>query len=359
MMKKMMMAATMTAVVTAAMFTMSAMAAENEKIEAGRLVVEIPDKYKDLLTVQTEGLDADTLISVSETASIEAAKATGGNNDGAGWLFSISCIPEYEMKKLRCGDMSGIEVFAEDEDFYYAFNHPTDVRMIRETNEEMTADMDQWSELNEWASTEVRETTLANNPWLDKEFFSNTTLDMYLARAAYEGMKFEIRSLDFGTLDPTIYHEDDFLENLLDDVYFERVELSDEEAPDGEYIVLAFDEDNVRFDFFPGEEAQNYIREVRVMDDGEEMVTFYKANFKDPNKTAYMIMKKWADAMMRADQNTFDDLDDFDVFDDFDNDDRFDDDFDDRYDDDRYDDDRDFDDHDLDDFFEKDRDFDD
>ena len=33
------------------------------------------------------------------------------------------------------------------------FYHPTDVRYMRQTNEQMAADQDQWTALNEWAST--------------------------------------------------------------------------------------------------------------------------------------------------------------------------------------------------------------
>lgn len=302
MMRKVWLAAAMAAVMTAAAST-GVMAAENEKIEAGGIVFEIPAEYKDLVTVQTEDLEADTLISVSETASIEAAKALGEERDGAGWLFSISRITDDALKQLRCGDMSGMEVFAEDGDMYYVYNHPTDVCMVRETNEDMKADMEQWSELNEWGYGEMRETILADNPQLEAKAYSNTDLDVYLARAAFEdGTRYEIRSLDFGTLDPTVYGEDDYLDDLTEDVIYERIEdLPADEAPDGEYIVLAFDEGTMRFDFFPGENDQNFIRAERDMDDGETIETLYKASFEDPDKTAYGVIKEWSDSMTRTD----------------------------------------------------------
>ena len=236
------------------------------------------------MTVETEGLEPGELIRVSETASIEAAEAMGEDTDGAGWLFSISEISEDALGKLRCEDMSGSQVFAEDEDVYYMFNHPTDVRLERESAEEMDEAMDQWSTLNEWAHADVRNEILADNPRLERETCSNTDLDMYLARARFDGKKYKIRSLDIGEMDPTIYDEDD--------------------------IVMAFDDDNVRFDFFLGEGMENYIREVRTMDDGEEIETLYKAVFEDPENTSTGIMKEAIASMAFTDDDGDIDIDD-------------------------------------------------
>lgn len=309
MMRKMLMTAALAAAMTAAV-SFGALAAE-EKIEAGGIVFEIPEEFRDLVTVQTENLQPDELIRVSETASIEAAKVTGSNDALPGWLFSISRISEEELGKLRCDDMSGSEVFAEDDDVYYMFNHPTDVRLIRESDEEMDAAMDQWTDLNDWAWEDVRMAILSANLQLDLETYSNTELDMYLCRAMYGGKKYEIRSLDAGTFDPTIFGEDDYLEDLTEDVWYAEVEeISDEERPDGEYIVMAFDEDNVRFDFFLGEGMENYIREVKTMDDGEEVETLYKASFKDPEESATGIMKEWIANMTHTDDDGDDGIDD-------------------------------------------------
>ena len=297
MMKKMLFTAAMAAVMTAAV-SFGAMAAEDEKIDAGGLVFTIPAQFKDLVTVQTEDLQPDELISVSETASIEAAKENGTDYDGAGWLFSISGISEQELGKLRCQDMSGREAFARDGGVYYVFNHPTDVRLIRGSNEEMDEAMDQWTALVDWAFQDVRMAVLSENPGLELISYSNTELDMYLARARFEGEKYELRSLDAGKIDPAGHDGDGALEALTEDVFYEEMYgLGEEEKPDGEYIVMAFDEDNVRFDFFLGEGLENMIREVRTMDDGEEIETFYRANFKDTEKTSTGIMKEWIDHM--------------------------------------------------------------
>ena len=80
--------------------------------------------------------------------------------------------------------------------------------------------------------------------------------------------------------------------------------------PDGEYIVMAFDEDNVRFDFFLGEGMENFIREVKTMDDGEEVETLYRASFKGPEDSATGIMKEWIANMMHTDDDGDDGIDD-------------------------------------------------
>ena len=311
MLKRAFMTMAAAAAVTAAL-TFGAAAAENEKIQAGGLVFEIPAEYKDLVTVQTEGLQPDELIRVSETASIEAAKANGEDREGAGWLFSISRIPENELKRLRCGDMSGSEVFAEADDVYYLYNHPTDVRLVRESYDDIESKLGSWTELNEWAGRDVVRDTLANNPQLDAEQYSNTMLDIYLAQAAFEGRKYEIRSLELLGTQPAVCDGNDFLEELTEDVWYEPVtDLSEQEQPDGEYIVMAFDDDGVRFDFFLGQGMENYIREVRTMEDGETIETLYRAHFDDADESSTGIMKEWIAELLHGDYDDDDD-DDFD-----------------------------------------------
>ena len=262
---------------------------------------EIPDEISGLVTVRTEGLKYGELVSLYETASVDAAAAMGDDYDGAGWIFSVSTMPENEVKELRCGGMDGMEVFAEDDDIYYLYNHPTDVRLIRESDEEMEEAMDSWTLINQWAGQEVRQEILANNPELELEFYTNTDLDMHLAQAAYQpGTKYELRCLDYGpdALDPAVLDEDDYIEELAEDFTYEY--LSDVEAPDGEYYVLAFDDDGeeVRFDFFKDPEAGNLIREVRMIGD-EEYETFYQANPKDADEDDIpaAIMSEWCAAI--------------------------------------------------------------
>ena len=273
------------------------------KVEVEGVRFEIPEAIRDLVPVKTDGLEADELVSVYETASVEAAGEDG--NPGAGWIFSISTVPGSRMKELRCGGMDGMEVFAEDDDIYYVYNHPTDVRMVRESTEEMKKDGDQWSEINEWAYQEVRQEILANNPELDEEFYTNTDLDMFLAQAAYEpGTKYELRSVAYGPdpLDPAALDEDDYVEDLAEDFTYE--ELPDAQAPDGQYYVLAFDVDGeeVRFDFFEAKDSMNLIREVKMVGD-EEYEIFYQANPKEAEnagQTTTDIVAAWCDAIANS-----------------------------------------------------------
>lgn len=285
----------------AAVTVLGASAVFADGVDVKGVRFEIPDEISELVTVRTDGLEEGELVSVYETASLEAAQALGEDNDGAGWIFTISTIPEDKLKELRCGGMEGMDVFAEDDDIYYIYNHPTDVRMVRQSNEEMKESMDSWDLIHQWAGQEVCQEILANNPELDPEFYTNTDLDMHLAQAAYmPGTKFELRCLDYGpdALDPAAVDEDDFIEDLAEDFTYEY--LPDAKAPAGEYYVLAFGEgdDEVRFDFFKDPEGNNMIREV-VLVEGEEYETIYQANPKDIDEddTTTGIMEKWCAAI--------------------------------------------------------------
>ena len=273
-----------------------------DKVDVQGIRFEIPEEIRDLVTVKTEGLEEGELVSVYETASIDATKAMGDDYEGAGWIFSIIRVPEDKMKELRCGVLFGMMVFAEDDDIYYVYDHPTDVRLIRESDEEMQEAIEPWSEINEWANREVRQEILANNPELDEASYTNTDLDICLAQAAYQpGTKYELRALDYGPdpLDPSTLDEDDYIEDLAEDFTYDY--LSDVEAPDGEYYVMSFDVygDEMRFDFFKAPEGQNLIREVRMLGD-EEYETFYQAKPKeadDADKTTTGIVAAWCEAI--------------------------------------------------------------
>ena len=268
----------------AAVTVLGASAVFADGVDVKGVRFEIPDEISELVTVRTDGLEEGELVSVYETASLEAAQALGEDNDGAGWIFTISTIPEDKLKELRCGGMEGMDVFAEDDDIYYIYNHPTDVRMVRQSNEEMKESMDSWDLIHQWAGQEVCQEILANNP------------------------KFELRCLDYGpdALDPAAVDEDDFIEDLAEDFTYEY--LPDAKAPAGEYYVLAFGEgdDEVRFDFFKDPEGNNMIREV-VLVEGEEYETIYQANPKDIDEddTTTGIMEKWCAAI--ADGKELDD----------------------------------------------------
>ncbi len=323
MMKKVYLAAASAALIAITAST-AAFAESGMKVETQGISFEIPAELADLVTVETEGLEDGMLVSVYETASVEAAKAQGEENEGAGWLFGISRIPGNQLRDLRCGGMDGMEVFAEDDDLYYVYNHPTDVRFVRESYDNVEEDQEQWTKLNDWAFENVRDEILGNNLELDPEVYTNTALDMNLCRALFQNAPYEVRSLEFGEETPAMPKDNDYLEDLAEDFVYE---YADEgvEAPSGEYIVLAFDDQNVRYDFFLAEGGENYVREVITID-GEESEYLYLSSGKDAEhayETTTGVMKAWVDEILRGrdfddDDDYYDDDDDYDYDDDYD-----------------------------------------
>ena len=253
----------------------------------------IPLEYEELLLTEAPKNDrGGVLFSVAEKASVEAA----GGEEGAGALFRIVQITEEQTHEIRCSDMSGNEIFAKDGDGnYYVFNHPTDVRFFRESNEKMTEDMPIWTELNEWAWNHVRDTFIAENEGLTAETCGNSDLEIFLARIAYQDdVNYTVSTTEFGPMEPGDVDPAPYLERLMNGVTYEV--LRDAEAPDGEYVVLNFPEEGYRFDFFRMEGKENYIRQI--WSDDFEML--YQANFEDGNVKASEIMSDWYDALVAA-----------------------------------------------------------
>ena len=257
----------------------------------------IPLEYDELLTTETPQDDGEArLFSVSEKASVEAAKATGMDYEGAGWLFSIERIDEATLRDLLCNtDLSGTEVFARDDlGRYYLYRHPTDVRYVRGDNEAMAADQKIWTALNQWAWNSVRETFLRENPELIADTRGSTSLELSLAQIAYKsGTRYSVSTTEYGPIEPA---EDTFdaapwLEKLMTNVRYEPIGLS--EAPDGEYVVLSLPDEELRFDFFLAEGKENLIREVH----GDEEIALYQAGFADDSK-ASAVMLDWYDALV-------------------------------------------------------------
>ena len=319
-MKKFYLAAAAAALITMTA-SVAAFAEGGTKVDANGVSFEIPAELADLVTVETEGLEDGMLVNVYETASVKAAEAQGEVDEGAGWIFGISRISEHELKNLRCGGMDGMEVFAEDDDVYLIYNHPTDVRFVRESYDDVEEDQKQYASINEWAYENVREEIIANNPRLEPEVYTNTSLDMNLCRALFQHAPYEVRSLEFGGETPAMPAEDDYLEDLAEDFVYQYADEGTE-APDGEYIVLAFDDENVRYDFFLAEGYENYVREV-VTSDGEESEYLYLSSGKDAEHayaTTTGVMKAWVKEIMTGYDHDDDDYDrDYD--DDYDDDD--------------------------------------
>lgn len=269
-------------------------AAEPITYENDGMKMTVPAEFADKVIVETiESKEDGILFTVSEKASVEAGKAQGDDFDGYGWLFAIGTIDDETRRQSLCNDMSGQIIFAEDEaGNYYVYYHPTDVRYNRETPEQMEADQDDWTAVCEWADT-MRDAFIQENSGLTAKSYDNSDVAMALARTAYEeGLKYTISTTEFGPLEPNGVDAEPYFERL---VCGAKYEYTDEEAPDGEYVVLMFEDDGVRYDFFYADGYQNYVR--RVYGDAEDDYTLYKATLADETATANGIMDEWYHAL--------------------------------------------------------------
>ncbi|MBO4897239.1 MAG: S-layer homology domain-containing protein [Clostridia bacterium] len=256
---------------------------------AGAISIPIPQKYSEVLSIDINAaLDGEgTLVTVAELASIEAAKAKGESYEGAGELFGVDRVSENTLHELLCSDMSGMEVLGTDSTgYYYIFRTPTDVRFERETNEKMYEDAEIWTELNDWANG-VKHSIFAYSDNLGEANYTNTPLDMYLARIAYKDeTNYTVSTTEFGPLDPGVVDDKYYAEYLLGGG-FEESDVK--EAPDGEYVVLEFPDEEIKFDFFKGD--KNLVRETSY---GHE--TFYKFRQADV-ATSTDTMLDWYEAL--------------------------------------------------------------
>ncbi len=250
------------------------------------LTVSIPAEIAGQLTIETqESSERDILFSISETASIEAAKAEGYTWDGAGWLFSIGTVSEEQYHEMLCEDMTGVYVFAKDaEGNYYLCYHPTDVRLIREGNAYDEENLNAWSKLNEWANSMPSKIIEENE--LTAETHGNTMLDIYLARLLYhDNENYTVSTTQYGPMEPNGVKASDYIDPLVNGAKYTM--LYDEEAPDGEYAVINFPDEGVRLDFFFKEGKENYIRQVWSDGSFEQL---YKGEFDDANVKASEII---------------------------------------------------------------------
>ena len=270
---------------------------DQRQYKNGDMVLLIPKAYDDLLTTEIEKERiGGVLFQVSEKASIDAVKHLPNDTRGAGWLFSIGYVDEGLRRVLLCGDMSGAEIFARDANGQcYIYYHPTDVRYMRENNEAMKRDQAQWTMLNEWAWNSVRTDFIRENH-LETAAYDNSEVGIAIARAAYKpGVRYTVSTTEYGPIEPKGFDAAPFAELLLENAVYER---TDAETPDGEYVVLAFPDEGLRYDFFKLQGHENYVREVRP--DGTE--TLYKAIFFYGSTRASVAMQDWYDALV-AQQN--------------------------------------------------------
>lgn len=248
-------------------------------------VLNVPDEYYNplLIDVLNEG-EYGTLYSVTERASVLYAAKQGNTWEGAGWLFSISRVDEETLHELQCYNMFGQQVFAKDQKGdYYLYNHPTDVRMVRDDYSDPKA-LEEWSYVNNWGNS-VKESFIADNFGLTPEKMSNTDLDIALSRILYMAdTPFSLSTTQFGLINGNHEMAEPYINKLMNGTVFEY-QFDRKDAPDGDYVVLELPGEGMRFDFFTAE--KNLIRQV--WPDGD-MVMFYKAANKDEDFNATGIM---------------------------------------------------------------------
>ena len=262
----------------------------------GGLKLSVPAEYADLLIIEMpENDEKNMLFSVSEKESVDAAQKLGYTWSGAGWLFGIGTVDEEKYHEMLCGDMTGVEVFAKDGNgTYYMFYHPTDVRMVREDNSYMAKDMEKWGELNQWAYS-MRQTFIDDNG-LTSETHTNTVPDMFLARLMYhEDENYTVSTTEYGPMEPHGVKAADIIAPLFNNVTFKY--LPGEEAPDGEYVVLSFPDEDLRIDFFFPEGYENYVRAVWNNGQTEELLL---AEVSDENIKASAVMNDLYHEMVLA-----------------------------------------------------------
>ena len=254
------------------------------------LTLTVPAEYADQVVVESTG---DQFFYVTEKASREAAeKLRPDNTYGAGWLFGISRVSEAELHDLLCTDMSGREVFARSGDMYYLLNTPTDVRIERE-GDITQSDMDQWSALYDWIRGAMLQTFMAENG-LTECRYTNTALDMLLARIAWKGSTdYNLVSLDYGERRPQGTEGASFAEEILS----AGLRYADgESAPDGEYYVLNDLANASRYDFFKGN--GQLVREVH----GEYETLYRTVNGADLTD----ILVRWNGALEAVETEPYD-----------------------------------------------------
>ena len=137
--------------------------------EIDGLRIALPLEYLDRLTVSDSPKYESSsrervLLSVSETASIEAAKADFGDGAGFGYLFGLAVLDQVGLEQFLCMDYPGTTVFATDGERYYTYVEPTDVQFYRPGDEILTESEDWgiWESLNQIGPL-VREDFITRN----------------------------------------------------------------------------------------------------------------------------------------------------------------------------------------------------
>ena len=86
--------------------------------------------------------------------------------------------------------------------------------------------------------------------------------------------------------------------DLIKQMSFTEVDPS--KTPEGEYVVLAFPEKNVRYDFFLADTQNNYFRQVRTDANGAETETLFQAKVPKELSAIANIMDSWCFSVASA-----------------------------------------------------------
>ena len=282
--------------------TPAATADEEAKVYENRgYKLSVPGELADKITVDTPDLNDDGIVfDVYETKSVEAAEAKGNGNQGYGWLFAITEREEESARKMMIDAFGGQKPIAVNADgVYLIYNNPTDVRYERATVEDMEKDQAEWSAACEWAATVAK--TFAQENGLTGISFNNTLVESALAKAAFDkDANYTVSTTEHGPLAPNGVDPLPFYEKMTKGALYEDIEVAENEVPDGEYVVLTFPDDQVRYDFFFAEGSENLIRTVQGPE-GEEQYTFFtKVTFEDGTSKASEIMHEWYNAIAEA-----------------------------------------------------------
>ena len=138
------------------------------------------------------------------------------------------------------------------------------------------------------------ESTSSVIPEETPEPVKESELKTYLDRIASGDTGYTISSLEHGEMEPRSVDPAPYLDILRGEAEFEAVDTS--EAPDGEYVVLTFPDDKIRFDFLPNAGGKNYIREVK--DDTQE--TVYLAKYADTSVNTNEVLTSWYQELAEA-----------------------------------------------------------
>ena len=145
----------------------------------------------------------------------------------------------------------------------------------------MERDAAQWSMLCEWA--EGMKDKLAEQNGLERVYYGNSDLDIYLARAAYmDGVNYTLSTKEYGPVAGGGVDGAPYAEFVMRGLFT----MTEDEAPDGEYVVLSLPDEDVRIDFFTAPGAY-----ARVVAGGQE--TMYQAAWWDDDVSYADAMRGW------------------------------------------------------------------